>query len=822
MARIRSSTASLIRPLSEAWECAATTAGAAASPDQLSAVDWIAAPVPGTYAAALRNAGTWDGEAPLELDHLDIWYRTWFAGDGDDILHFEGLATIAEIWLNREPLLRSDNMFLARRVAARTLAANELHICFRSLAHWLGSQRGRARWRPRLVSPANLRFARTTLLGHMPGWCPTIHPVGPWRPVLRESRRDGIGITELDVRTAVFDGEGRVVVRAVLDLPAEVEAVAALDTHAERLERTAPNIVQGTVRVPDAALWWPHTHGEPVLFPLTLHVNDTEYELGPVGFRTVEAQRGEDANGFAIAVNGEPVFCRGACWTNADIVALPCDAAAYRPWLVGARDAGMNMIRIGGTMIYESDAFYALCDELGLLIWQDAMLANFDYPAGEQYREAIASELAQFLDRTQGHPSLAVFCGGSEVLQQAAMLGLPADKVDASLYTAFIPDTVRRLRPDLVYVPNSPSGGAQPFHPNSGVAHYYGVSAYLRPLDDTRRAGVRFASECLALANVPDAQMVEELNIATITDPRWKRAVPRDPGAGWDFEDVRDHYLASLFGVDPLQLRWSDFPRYLELSRAVSCLLAEHVFAEWRRVGSMCAGGLVWQLQDLMPGAGWGVIDSNGYPKPIWYALRRAFRSRQVILTDEGLNGLHIHVLNEAPRPLHATLRLMCLKDGARPVRQAEQQITLLSRGRMTLESAVLLPEFFDITYAYRFGPRTHDVTVATLHDAEDDVLLAEAVHFPAGPNLPARDLGIDIKLQPLGDVWHMAIATQGFAQYLHIDDPSFIAEDNWFHLPPGSEKRITLRPRSRAAAAPRGEIRALNMDRAMRYAGRG
>ncbi|HTW72715.1 MAG TPA: glycoside hydrolase family 2 protein [Acetobacteraceae bacterium] len=822
MARIRSSTASLIRPLSEAWECAATPANAAASPDQLSGLVWIAAPVPGTYAAALRNAGMWDGESPLELDHQDIWYRTRFTGHSEDILHFEGLATIAEIWLNGEPLLHSDNMFVARRVAVRTLATNDLHICFRSLAHWLAAQRGRARWRPRLVSPSNLRFARTTLLGRMPGWCPAIHPVGPWRSILRETRGNGVGVAEVDVRTAVFDTEGRVAIRAVLDLPAEVEAVAELDTHAERLERTAPNVVEGTVRVPDAALWWPHTHGEPVLFPMTLHVNDAEYELGPLGFRTIEVRRGEDGNGFAIAVNGEPVFCRGACWTNADIVALPCDAAAYRPWLTAMRDAGMNMVRIGGTMVYESDAFYALCDELGLLVWQDAMLANFDYPPGEAFRTSLASEVAQFLDRTQGHPSLAVFCGGSEVLQQAAMLGLPADTVDASLYTAFIPDIVRRLRPDLVYVPNSPSGGSQPFHPNSGVAHYYGVGAYLRPLDDARRAGVRFASECLALANVPDARMVERLNVATINDPRWKRAVPRDPGAGWDFEDVRDRYLASLFGIDPATLRWSDFPRYLELSRAVSCLLVEHVFAEWRRVGSLCGGGLVWQLQDLVPGAGWGAIDSHGHPKPVWHALRRAFQPRQVILTDEGLNGLHVHVLNETPRPLHAKLRLACLKDSARPVRQAEQEITLPSRETMRLETAALLPEFFDIAYAYRFGPRTHDVTVATLRDAEDNVLIAEAVHFPGGPNLPPRDLGIDARLEHADGVWHLCIAAQGFAQYLHIDDPNFLAEDDWFHLPPGSERRIALRPRCGAATVPNGEIRALNMDRAVRYAGRG
>ncbi len=103
----------------------------------------------------------------------------------------------------------------------------------------------------------------------------------------------------------------------------------------------------------------------------------------------------------------------------------------------------------------------------------------------------------------------------------------------------------------------------------------------------------------------------------------------------------------ALFRVDPLQLRYADFERYLELSRAVSCLLMEQVFNEWRRVGSGCRGGLVWQWQDVSLGAGWGVIDGLHRRKPAWYALQKACRSRQLILTDEGLNGLAVHILNE-------------------------------------------------------------------------------------------------------------------------------------------------------------------------------
>ena len=821
MARPRSCSSVLVRSLTQGWECARSGANAASSPDQLDRLDWFPAVVPGTFASALKLAGAWDGESELRLDDHDVWYRTRFAGGGDEVLVFEGLATIADVWLNGRSLLHSESMFVPHRVPVRTESANELHICFRSLSAWLNSQRGRARWRPRLASPGSLRFVRTTLLGRMPGWCPVVHPVGPWRPVLREKREGPFAVESADVSTAVFDGDGRMVIRAVLDQPVSADAVVEVADTRVLMDQTAQNVFEAAFDLPDVPLWWPHTHGEPRLHPATLRLGDVACDLGQIGFRSVERA---NADGFALAVNGEPVFCRGACWTTPDVVALPGDDAAYRPWLTAARDAGMNMIRVGGTMAYEADAFFALCDELGLLVWQDAMLANFDYPAGA-FRDLLAAELKALLDRTQTHPSLVVMCGGSEVLQQATMLGLTPDRIDASLYQEFIPDLVRTHRPDLLYVPNSPSGGAWPFQPDTGVTHYYGVGAYLRPLDDARRAEVRFASECLALANVPGPEAVAALGVATTTDPRWKRGVPRDPGAGWDFEDVRDHYLGTLFGIDPAAVRWADFPRYLDLSRAVSCVLIEQVFAEWRRVGSSCAGGLVWQFQDVAPGAGWGVLDVTGRRKAAWYALRRAFRPQQVLLTDEGLNGLHVHVLNESDQPLEATLRLVCLRDGAHPVRQAEQSLSIPARGAQRLSSNDLLPGFFDITYAYRFGPPAHEVSVATLVDHENNRVIAESVHFPqrrsATYALPQRDIGLEGTMEQEGNEWKLRLRCSIFGQFVHIEAPGFEPDENWMHLPPHQDHCIGLRPLDGVTAAPIAEIGALNAARIVRIEGR-
>ncbi len=138
-------------------------------------------------------------------------------------------------------------------------------------------------------------------------------------------------------------------------------------------------LAEASLDLPDVEPWWPHTHGKPVLHDVELHCGSKVITLGRTGFRHLAVDRQVDGSGFQLAVNGEPVFCRGAVWANADIVRLP-GTTRITPWLRLVAQAGMNMIRIGGTMTYETPEFFALCDELGIMVWQEAMLANFDYP----------------------------------------------------------------------------------------------------------------------------------------------------------------------------------------------------------------------------------------------------------------------------------------------------------------------------------------------------------------------------------------------------------------------------------------------------------
>ncbi|KAB0632368.1 beta-mannosidase [Burkholderia stagnalis] len=806
-----------------AWSLRATPAGAARTPADLGAAgDWIAAPVPGTVAQALAQAGRLDTAGALA--ERDYWYRTTLHGHGPRVLRFHGLATVAEAWLDETPLLRSDSMFVSHDVAVALDGSHRLTLCFRALGPHLRDLRApqRARWRTRLAEPAALRAVRTSLFGHMPGWFPPHPPIGPWRPVDVLDPAAGPVIARCDLFASVDGETGRLDAELAFSSPLPDALVARLSCgeHHATLERAGADRLRASVTLPRVRRWWPHTHGEPALYDIALHLDGARRALGATGFRTIEPEPGDDGLGFGLRVNGVPVFARGACWSSAAPLALHADDATYRHLLEQARDAGFNMIRVGGTMTYEADAFHAWCDRLGLLVWQDFMFANFDYAlAAPSFDDAVRREAEQFLTRRRASPSLAVLCGGSEIAQQAAMSGLAPKQRFVALTAEQLASHAAALRPDVPYLPDTPDGGVLPFAPRERVSHYYGVGAYLRPLDDARRADVRFASECLAFANLPCDAALDELGRPGTHEPRWKLGVPRDPGASWDFDDVRDHYLHALYAVEPGRLRRENPARYVELSRAVLADVMRDTFSEWRRAGSRCAGALVWQFQDVRPGAGWGIVDAAHRPKSVWHALRQVLQPVQILLVDEGLNGLDVHVINERPAPLSAAVELIALRDGRTPVARAGRAIRVAAHDALRLGSADLLDRFFDWTYAYRFGPCEHDAVVATLR-GDDGAILSQAFHFPSRTH-PAvfarRDLGLEACVSRTDGAWAVDIATRHLARHVQILAPGFVPRDDWFHVAPGMPARVALAPLDAAQRdadahmPPPVEIRAVN-----------
>ncbi len=810
--------------IDQGWELTAAKPNAYSDPSGLfsSKPKWQKAIVPGTVAQSVgKNSRSFDGCIDGSIDAWDWWYRCAFTVDETMQdryqLRFDGLATLTDIWLNDRPLLSTDNMFrtYVADVTSQLKTENILTICFRSLEAALKEHKPRPRWKTKLVEQQSLRWFRTTLLSRIPGWTPAVAPVGPWKSITLNSET----VVALNMQTSVESGIGMIRLSATLNRPA-THAFLRVGQKDYPLAIAEGRLLSGEIKIKDMPLWWPHTHGTPARLDCSLQIETdggaVKIDCGKIGFKEVAIDRSD--NRVQLIVQGKPVFCRGACWTTNDFLSLTGDPNQLRKSLEMARDAGLNMIRIGGTMVYETDLFYSLCDELGIMVWQDFMFANMDYPiTDDAFRQNIEQEAVCQLDRLQKHPCIAVYCGGSEVAQQAAMMGLEKEYWYNAFFSTTLPALCDQYHKGIPYFPSSPCEGGLPFHVGTGISHYYGVGAYRRPMTDVKHAKVKFTSECLGFSNVPEP---ENINLAmggrrpATHHPLWKMGVPRDNDAGWDFEDIRDYYMEQLFDVNAVALRSQDMERYLTLARTTTGEIMKQVYAEWRRPESGCSGGLIWFFKDIAPGAGWGIIDSENRPKAVYYYLKRAWAPQALLITDEGLDGLHLHVINDKDSILSAEIAIEIFQGGKILLESATQQRTVPVHRGITLFSDAMLKHFSDITNAYRFGPPKHNLVVARLREQNTGAVIGEDFYFPLGLNLPYWDK-VDLKTRfTVGANGSMVLTLTSdcFLQTVHLEANGYEADENYFHLAPKREKTIRFSPTPNITQPFRPYLTALNM----------
>ena len=785
------------------------------------AVEWWPLSVPGTAASALRDVPGVDPDG-WDYDARDWWFRARFsAAAGRFIFRAGGLATMADVWLNGAHVLHSENMFRKHAVEVECADGdNELVLRCGALTPVLQRRFPRPRWRTLVTAHRNLRWIRTSLIGRTPGWTLTPAVVGPWRPVELLPAGPPVLLSKRLVATCDPVGGGGVVT-ASLRFSGKLADPVVLDVAGSRVvlesdEGTGFTDVHGELRLDEVERWWPATHGPQPLYDVNLSIGPLEIRLSPIGFRTIEVD--ESGGGFAVAVNGVDVFCRGAAWWPTDAITASSAPEDIRAMLGLAREANMNMVRICGLGTYETEEFWELCDELGLLVWQDCMIAFGDPPDDEGFMAEVVAEFHDNLAWLGGHPSLAVMCGSLQVYEQAALMTDRPAPPECLLLDDVLPRLVAEHLPGTPYIPSTPCGGDQPFYLNKGVGHYYGVGMYLRDPVDARLSGVRFASECLFMATPPDPSTVEQCGGADLAGhhPDWKKAIHYDPGRSWDKEDMRHYYVRRTFGVDVGILRYTDPERALDAGRVSNANLVGLVFGEWRRVGSACRGGMVLGLRDQRLGAGWGLIDSYGIPKSTWYAFRRVAEPLAVIITDEGLQGLAIHLVNERRTGFTGRLQLRMFARGSLEVGNNEVGVAL-GPGEGTIISDVeVLGGFRDAGYAYRFGPPQHDLVVATLFDSQG-IMAGQAFHFPLGVQRPLDpEMGLRAKAWPEGDgSWSLEISTSHLAQWVVPSVPGYRASDAWFHLAPGAKRQLKLVPVSPPADELRGVVRAWNSESA-------
>ncbi|WP_101786888.1 glycoside hydrolase family 2 protein [Nonomuraea indica] len=592
---------------------------------------------------------TWIGRTAWRYETVFDWAPT---GHERTDLVCEGLDTVAVIELNGHRIGETANMHRSYRFdVADALHAgeNRLSVTFASPYAYAERLRAELGDRPGAYTEP-YPFIRKMACNFGWDWGPTLVTSGIWRPIGLHAW-SGTRIDEVRPLVSLRDGAARVDVHVRVEstdaaAPTEVTASLAGVTGRTVIPAGRPDGVI-TLQVPDPALWWPRGYGEQPLHELVVTAGDDTWRRD-VGLR--EVRLGTEDGAFTLAVNGVDVFLRGVNWIPDDCFPTRVGRDRYAARLAQACEAGVNLVRVWGGGLYESEDFYDLCDRLGLMVWQDFAFACAAYPEEEPIRTEVEAEAREQVARLTPHPSLVLWCGNNENLQGHAEWGWP-ERLEgrswgASFYLETLPRIVAELDPTRPYWPGSPYSGSMDLPPNDpahGTTHIWDVwnqRDYTAYRDYRPRLAAEFGFQAPAA-------------YATV-----RRAVGDDPLRP-DSPGMLHHQKAADGGLKlaaglkphfPPPETFDDWHYLTQVNQARAIRLGvEHFRSLW----PYCAGSVVWQLNDCWPVTSWSAVDGDGRRKPLFHALRRAYADRLLTVQPRD-GGLALAAVNDTGRPWRA------------------------------------------------------------------------------------------------------------------------------------------------------------------------
>ncbi|MCQ9132801.1 glycoside hydrolase family 2 protein [Streptomyces hilarionis] len=597
-------------------------------------------------------------------------------------LVFEGLDTVAEITLNGHPLGRVRNMHRSYRFDVTGLDG-PLSVRFVSAYAEAEAVRGKVGDRPGAYTEP-YQYLRKMACSFGWDWGPTLVTAGIWRPV-RVERWSTARLARVRPLVTVEQGLGVVELHVDVErtrVEAGLTLVARVGDRRVRAEVVGAGAVV-RVEVPDAELWWPRGYGGQPLYDveLTLHHEEVPLDVWRrrVGFRRVELDVSADARGtgFTLVVNGERLFARGVNWIPDDALPSRVTRERCRGRLRQAADAGVDLVRVWGGGLYESEDFYDACDELGLLVWQDFPFACAAYPEEQPLRGEVEAEARENVVRLMPHPSLVLWNGNNENLWGFWDWGwqerLGGDSWGEGYYLGLLPRVVAELDPTRPYTAGSPWSGSWLRHPNDpahGTHHSWEVwnrQDYTAYRDDVPRFVAEFGWQAPpAHATLRRALPGEEL---AADSPGMLHHQKAEDGNGKLERGLARHFAAPEADFD----RWH-YLTQVNQARAVATGI-EH----WRSHWPVCAGTIVWQLNDCWPVTSWSAIDGDGREKPLYHELRRLYADR--LLTVQERDGrLVVAAVNQCAERWAGTLTLRRMSVEGEVTGLAEERLIVRAR----------------------------------------------------------------------------------------------------------------------------------------------
>ena len=776
---------------------------------------WHSAHVPGSVYADLMADGTMPDPfwRENELDAFermkkDYVYQRTFTVTEAQLAHAhvelvcEGLDTLAHVSLNGREIAFADNMHITWVWDVKEqlhTGENTLEIRFDSPILYCAKKASEAPgWESSDATPG-FRHLRKAHCMFGWDWGSRLPDAGIWRPIFLRTW-DAARLENALMLQAHHDGVVDVTIRPEIAGESAWSAeITAPDGEVMIIPETTA--AEQVVTIQNPQLWWPNGLGDQPLYRVTVRLAAGDTRTWRIGLRTMTVSREKDEWGeeFCHVVNGVKVFAMGADYIPEDNILARVTPERTRRLLEDCKAANFNAIRVWGGGYYPDDAFYDICDELGLLVWQDLMYACAFYDLTPDFERSIRVETQQNVARLRHHASLALICGNNEM--EMFMAGANSALINhrtwefvptyphhitdyVKMFEYILPAIVKETAPQTYWWPASPSSGGNfdaPNDKNRGDNHYWDVWHGEKPFTEYRKFFFRYASE-FGFQSFPCLKSVEQF---TLPDDRniFSRVMERHQRNQAANGKILS-YLSQTFRYP------NSFDDLLYASQLMQAEAIRYGVEHWRRNRGRCMGAIIWQLNDIWPVASWASIDYYGRWKALHYAAKRFFAPVMISAEEEGELSQNPKINEYHPAPLEKSFRLNVCNETLRDVTGEvvwalrTPDGAIVRQGYQALTIPAMSAKWLDKVDCADASLTGHYVSFAFV---VDDVAVSEGTCiFCAPKHFEFTDPQLTVEKR--GDT--LVVTSHAYAKqvWLESEDADLLLDDNAFDMNPGTK----------------------------------